>query len=254
MIGLDEAFGKRLEACHGHIFGYDEPVDHVILERIRIGAAIGLVEGPARRHAGIDITTDGPLLRTIETIGSMIDEIILVTREDRLQELAALRERYCISKLTQVVKGGSTRAGSSLAGVMAASKKATIIAIHDGARPLVTPELIERVVRKAEQRQAAAPTLPLKDTVKELQGDMLVKTPPREGLAAVQTPQAFQAQLIRAALTEALEKKLPITDDCSAVEAIGLPVAAVDGEEENIKITTAPDVLLAEEIIRRREA
>lgn len=192
-------------------------------------------------------------LRAFQTC-PMIDEIILVTREDRLQELAALRERYCISKLTQVVKGGSTRAGSSLAGVMAASKKATIIAIHDGARPLVTPELIERVVRKAEQRQAAAPTLPLKDTVKELQGDMLVKTPPREGLAAVQTPQAFQAQLIRAALTEALEKKLPITDDCSAVEAIGLPVAAVDGEEENIKITTATDVLLAEEIIRRREA
>ena len=192
-------------------------------------------------------------LRAFQTC-PMIDEIILVTREDRLQELAALRERYCISKLTQVVKGGSTRAGSSLAGVMAASKKATIIAIHDGARPLVTPELIERVVRKAEQRQAAAPTLPLKDTVKELQGDMLVKTPPREGLAAVQTPQAFQAQLIRAALTEALEKKLPITDDCSAVEAIGLPVASVEGEEENIKITTATDVLLAEEIIRRREA
>lgn len=192
-------------------------------------------------------------LRAFQTC-PMIDEIILVTREDRLQELAALRERYCISKLTQVVKGGSTRAGSSLAGVMAASKKATIIAIHDGARPLVTPELIERVVRKAEQRQAAAPTLPLKDTVKELQGDMLVKTPPREGLAAVQTPQAFHAQLIRAALTEALEKKLPITDDCSAVEAIGLPVASVEGEEENIKITTATDVLLAEEIIRRREA
>ena len=192
-------------------------------------------------------------LRAFQTC-PMIDEIILVTREDRLQELAALRERYCISKLTQVVKGGSTRAGSSLAGVMAASKKATIIAIHDGARPLVTPELIERVVRKAEQRQAAAPTLPLKDTVKELQGDMLVKTPPREGLAAVQTPQAFQAQLIRAALTEALEKNLPITDDCSAVEAIGLPVASVEGEEENIKITTATDVLLAEEIIRRREA
>lgn len=196
------------------------------------------------------------LARTLRAFESctMIDEIVVVTREDRLMEFAALRDRYCIRKLTQVVVGGSTRAGSSLAGVMAASKKATVIAIHDGARPLVTPELIERVIRKAEERQAAAPVLPLKDTVKERSGDMLVKTPPRETLAAVQTPQAFRAELIRAALTEAQEQKIPITDDCSAVEAIGLPVAAVDGDEENIKITTAMDVIIAGEIIRRREA
>ena len=196
------------------------------------------------------------LARTLRAFEScrLIDEIIVVTREDRLMEFAALRDRYCITKLTQVVVGGSTRAGSSLAGVMAASKKATVIAIHDGARPLVTPELIERVIRKAEERQAAAPVLPLKDTVKERSGDMLIKTPPRETLAAVQTPQAFRAELIRAALTEAQEQKLAITDDCSAVEAIGLPVAAVDGDEENIKITTAMDVIIAGEIIRRREA
>ena len=191
-------------------------------------------------------------LRAFESCG-MIDEIVLVTREDRLEEFAALRDRFCIRKLTQVVKGGKTRAGSSLAGVMAASRKATIIAVHDGARPFVTPELIERVLRAAEKRQAAAPTLPLKDTVKELRGDMLVRTPPREGLAAVQTPQAFQADLIRAALKAATENKLSITDDCSAVEAVGLPIAAVEGDEENIKITTAMDVLLAEEIVRRRE-
>ena len=196
------------------------------------------------------------LARTLRAFEScaMVDEIVVVTREDRLMEFAALRERYGITKLSQVVIGGSTRAGSSLAGVMAANKKATIIAIHDGARPLVTPELIERVLRKAEERQAAAPALPLKDTVKERSGDMLVRTPERERLAAVQTPQPFRAELIRAALTEAMEKKLAITDDCSAVEAIGLPVASVDGDEENLKITTAMDVIIAGEIIRRREA
>ena len=196
------------------------------------------------------------LARTLRAFEScaMVDEIVVVTREDRLMEFAALRERYGITKLSQVVIGGSTRAGSSLAGVMAANKKATIIAIHDGARPLVTPELSERVLRKAEERQAAAPALPLKDTVKERSGDMLVRTPERERLAAVQTPQAFRAELIRAALTEAMEKKLAITDDCSAVEAIGLPVASVDGDEENLKITTAMDVIIAGEIIRRREA
>ena len=196
------------------------------------------------------------LARTLRAFEScaMVDEIVVVTREDRLMEFAALRERYGITKLSQVVIGGSTSAGSSLAGLMAANKKATIIAIHDGARPLVTPELIERVLRKAEERQAAAPALPLKDTVKERSGDMLVRTPEREHLAAVQTPQAFRAELIRAALTEAMEKKLAITDDCSAVEAIGLPVASVDGDEENLKITTAMDVIIAGEIIRRREA
>ena len=196
------------------------------------------------------------LARTLRAFEScaMVDEIVVVTREDRLMEFAALRERYGITKLSQVVIGGSTSAGSSLAGLMAANKKATIIAIHDGARPLVTPELIERVLRKAEERQAAAPALPLKDTVKERSGDMLVRTPERERLAAVQTPQAFRAELIRAALTEAMEKKLAITDDCSAVEAIGLPVASVDGDEENLKITTAMDVIIAGEIIRRREA
>ena len=196
------------------------------------------------------------LARTLRAFEScaMIDEIIVVTRADRLMEFAALRDQYGITKLSQVVVGGSTRAGSSLAGVMAASRKATIIAIHDGARPLVTPELIERVLRKAEERQAAAPALPLKDTVKERSGDTLVRTPPRESLAAVQTPQAFRAELIRAALTQAMEKKLSITDDCSAVEAIGLPVASVDGDEENLKITTAMDVIIAGEIIRRREA
>ena len=192
-------------------------------------------------------------LRAFETC-AVIDEIIVVTRADRLEEFAALRDRYCIMKLTQVIVGGKTRADSSFAGVSAANKKATIIAIHDGARPLVTPDLIERVILQAEKRQAAAPTLPLKDTVKELRGDMLTHTPPRESLAAVQTPQAFSAALIRAALQEACTKKLAITDDCSAVEAIGLPVAAVDGDEENIKITTAMDVIIAEEIVRRREA
>ena len=80
----------------------------------------------------------------------------------------------------------------------------------------------------------------------------LVSTPPRENLAAVQTPQVFQADLIRAALSEAVQNQLPITDDCSAVEAMGIPIEPVEGWEENIKITTPLDVVLAEEILRRR--
>ena len=181
-----------------------------------------------------------------------IHEIIIVTRADRLQEMADIGARCGISKLKKVVVGGATRAGSSLAGVTAANRKATLIGIHDAARPLITPEGITAVYQAAQDHQAAAPILPLKDTVKNLKDGKLISTPPRENLAAVQTPQVFQADLIRAALSEAVQKKLPITDDCSAVEAMGIPIEAVEGWEENIKITTPLDVVIAEEILRRR--
>ena len=164
----------------------------------------------------------------------LIHEIIIVTREDRLLEMADLGAQCGITKLRKVVIGGSTRAGSSLAGVTAANRKSTLIGIHDAARPLITPEGITAVYQAAQNHQAAAPVLP------------------RENLAAVQTPQVFQADLIRAALTEAIQKELSITDDCSAVEAMGIPIEAVDGWEENIKITTPLDVVIAEEILRRR--
>ena len=190
-------------------------------------------------------------LRAFESCES-IHEIIIVTREDRLQEMADLGAKCGITKLRQVVIGGSTRAGSSLAGVTAAVRKSTLIGIHDAARPLITPEGISAVYQAAQDYQAAAPILPLKDTVKELKDGKLISTPPRDHLAAVQTPQVFQADLIRAALSEAVQKDLPITDDCSAVEAMGIPIKAVDGWEENIKITTPFDVVIAEEILRRR--
>lgn len=190
-------------------------------------------------------------LRAFESCES-IHEIIIVTREDRLQEMADLGAKCGITKLRQVVIGGSTRAGSSLAGVTAADRQSTLIGIHDAARPLITPEGISAVYQAAQDYQAAAPILPLKDTVKELKDGKLISTPPRDHLAAVQTPQVFQADLIRAALSEAVQKDLPITDDCSAVEAMGIPIKAVEGWEENIKITTPFDVVIAEEILRRR--
>lgn len=182
-----------------------------------------------------------------------IHEIIIVTRADRLEEMSEIGVKSGITKLRQVVAGGSTRAASSLAGVTAASRRSALIGIHDAARPLITPEGIAVVYEAAKAHQAAAPILPLKDTVKELKDGKLVSTPPREGLAAVQTPQVFQADLIRAALSSAVEKELSITDDCSAVEIMGIPIQPVDGWEENLKITTPMDVVMAEEILRRRK-
>ena len=223
-----------------------------------LNTAVIVAAGSSQRMGQDKLTIPLRGLRVIErTLQAfeacdIIHEIIIVTREDRLQEMADIGAHCGISKLKKVVVGGATRAGSSLAGVTAANRKATLIGIHDAARPLITPEGITAVYQAAQDHQAAAPILPLKDTVKEIKDGKLISTPPRENLAAVQTPQVFQADLIRAALSEAVQMELPITDDCSAVEAMGIPIEAVDGWEENIKITTPLDIVIADEILRRR--
>lgn len=180
-----------------------------------------------------------------------IDEILVVTRGDRIAEIAALRDRYGLYKMSKVLAGGATRAESSLIGVLGADSRATLIAIHDGARPLVSREIIEATYAAALKAQAAAPVVPVKDTIKIIDDGFVRETPPRSNVAAVQTPQIFQADLIKAALTNAIEKQFPITDDCSAVEAAGLRVAVTEGSEDNLKITTPLDIQLAESIIRR---
>ena len=202
----------------------------------------------------LDLAGIPVLVRTIRAFEACpcIDEIVVVTRGDRLEEIAALRGRYGLYKMTKVLTGGATRVESSLAGVMGADACATLIAIHDGARPLVSREIIETTCAAAQRDQAAAPVVPVKDTIKIIDGSFVRETPPRASVAAVQTPQIFQADLIKAALTNALEKELPVTDDRSAVEALGLRVAVTEGSEDNLKITTPLDVQLAESILRRR--
>ena len=178
-------------------------------------------------------------LQAMQTCAA-VDEIIVVTRTSRLEEIAALRDRYGLTKMTKVVVGGMTRAESSLAGVLAASGKATLIGIHDAARPLVTDAVITETVQAAKKNRAAAPGIPVRDTVK------------LTALTAIQTPQVFQADLIKAALTNAMRKHLAITDDCSAVEQLRVKPVVTQGSDENLKITTPIDIELAESILRRR--
>ena len=158
-------------------------------------------------------------LQAMQTCAA-VDELIVVTRTSRLEEIAALRDRYGLTKITKVVVGGMTRAESSLAGVLAASGKATLIGIHDAARPLVTDAVITETVQAAKKNRAAAPGIPVRDTVKITAGGVITGTPERATLTAIQTPQVFQADLIKAALTNAMRKHLAITDDCSAVEQL----------------------------------
>ena len=181
-----------------------------------------------------------------------VDEIIVVTSEDKLDSIGRMRSEYDLSKLTKIVLGGATRTESALAGVCETSSKAKIICIHDGVRPFITNELVEDVVHYAVLYQAAAPAIPVKDTIKRAKAGVVSETPDRSELFAVQTPQGFQADIIKAALTAAVADGHSYTDDCAAVEALGVKTFLSRGSEENIKITTPPDLCLAESIERNR--
>ena len=133
--------------------------------------------------------------------------------------------------------------------------KLELIAIHDGARPLVTVELIERTIRAAQAYHAAVPVIPSTDTLKIVDAKGFVAgTVDRASTFRVQTPQVFKAEFIKGALTKAMEKELPLTDDCSAVEMMGVKTVTVPGDEDNIKLTTPRDMILAEAILKAREA
>lgn len=175
-----------------------------------------------------------------------IDEIIVVTREDKLAEVADYCKRYGITKATKILQGGKERVESSAAGVLEADRHSAYIAISDGARPFVTPALITATVDAAKKYGAAAPAVPVKDTIKVAENGVVTDTPDRSKLFAIQTPQVFSADLIKGALTKAIRDKTPVTDDCSAVEAMGYPVHLVDGSYRNIKITTQEDMIISQ--------
>ena len=195
------------------------------------------------------------LVRTLTALqlAKRVDEIIVAAREQDLEEISRLCKEYALTKCKKVVVGGATREASVLRAAMGASRNTALFAVHDGARPLVTPDLIDRVIEKAAVCNAAAPAVPLKDTIKRVrEGGEIERTINRDKLRAVQTPQVFDANLLKASLQAALESGAELTDDCSVVERMGKTVFLIDGEEENLKITTPVDMLFAEAILRKR--
>lgn len=213
--------------------------------------AVIVAAGNASRMGGIDKIL-APLggipviLRTVQAFQECdaVKEIVVVTRQDLIAPIMDLCKD--IPKLTAVVLGGADRQASVMNGLNVLSSKVRLVAIHDGARPLVTWQLIDTTVRAARAYGAAAPAIPVKDTVKVVQGDLVQHTLDRSTLRAVQTPQVFDIDLLRGALEKAEKEELMLTDDCSAVEAIGFSVKLVEGLEQNLKITTPPDLRLAE--------
>ena len=196
------------------------------------------------------------LVRTLTALqqARRVDEIVIAAREEELVEISRLCRTYGITKCAKVVRGGESRTHSVLLAALEARPDAELLAVQDGARPLVTPELIDAVAEAAARTAAAAPAVPVKDTVKVVRADGTVdRTLDRDALRAVQTPQIFEASILKAALQSALEAGAAVTDDCSAVERLGKRVYLVEGDEENLKITTPVDLLLAEAILKDRE-
>lgn len=213
--------------------------------------AVIVAAGSASRMGGIDkvmAPLDGePMIaRTVRVFQNCdaIREIVVVTRPDLIVPIMDL----CASmeKVKAVVAGGSSRQESVHLGLNALSDKVKLAAVQDGARPFVTWQLIDRVVRAAHSYGAAAPAIPVKDTIKTVTGGIVKGTPDRSTLFAVQTPQVFDFDLLRAALKKAEQDGAQVTDDCSAVERMGMSVKIVEGDERNIKITTPMDLKIAQ--------
>ena len=195
------------------------------------------------------------LTRTILAFenNAYIDEIIIVTKTEKLEEIADLCHKNGLNKVKRVVSGGATRMESALAGVSAVRHGAEYVAIHDGARPLVSQELIKRTVEAALKYRAAVPAVECADTLKVVdKKGFITATVDRSVTRRVQTPQVFEADLIKGALTKAVEEGLPLTDDCSAMDMMGVKTFAVEGEPENLKITTPDDLVVARAIVQNR--
>lgn len=182
-----------------------------------------------------------------------ISEIVVVSREQDAQQIKEIADNNGFSKVKAVVNGGDSRAHSVKNGIAAASSGAEYYAIHDGARPLITVEEIERVCEAAFETGAATLGTPVTDTIKIVDGsDMIESTPLRSQLRAVQTPQVFESKLYSFALDNAEDSLEGFTDDCSLIENMGGEVMVVDGNKENIKLTTPIDIIIAESILRSR--
>ena len=225
---------------------------------VKYCGAVIVAAGNASRMGGIDkvmavLGGEPMIVRTARAFqrSNVIREIVIVTRPDLIDKIKELCNHF--DKVKAVVAGGADRAESVNNGLKALSSKVRLAAVHDGARPLVTQEVIDRAVRTAHSYAAAAPGVPVKDTVKIVQDGVVLQTPDRSTLQAIQTPQVFDYDLLKGALKKAKDDKAAITDDCSAVERMGMAVRIVEGDERNIKVTTPMDLQIAELLLEEMQ-
>ena len=219
---------------------------------IILAAGSGSRMGSEITKQRISILGESLLKRSVKAFSGCekITDIILVCRSDEIDW--ARDEISSFPKVSAMISGGKTRAESAKIGFSYISENAEYVAIHDGARCLVTAENIDAVIDAAIAHGAATAGCYITDTVKHIGGGMIDKTLPRESLFAAQTPQIFERRIYENALANSTVDEL-VTDDNMLVEAMGIGVCPVDTGKHNIKITKAEDIPLAEYILTRRE-
>lgn len=229
---------------------------------LNIGAVVAAAGRSSRMGDGQNkqfLMLDGmPVLgRTLSSLSScgLIDEIVVVMPEDEMEKCRRdIIDRYKIPKVIEIVKGGSERQQSIMAGLEALKDTCDIAVTHDGARPFVTDDIITQSIYEAYLYGAAACAVPIKDTIKVSDGDgFILDTPDRSTLYAVQTPQTFKFNLLYNAHLRAKEDGYTGTDDTVLVERLGAKVKLFAGSYENIKITTPEDIYMAYAIMRHQK-
>jgi 2-C-methyl-D-erythritol 4-phosphate cytidylyltransferase len=187
------------------------------------------------------------LLWSVQTFAThpAVVETVVVLPEDAVSS----PPDWLVRQGLKLCPGGASRRESAGLGVAAASAAAGLILIHDAARPFVTHALIDRVINAAARSGAAVPLIPLADTIKQLQGERVTGTVDRAGLGRAQTPQGFEAALIREVHDRASRSRATASDDVALCEAAGHTVLAVEGDPHNLKITTLEDLALAEWLV-----
>jgi 2-C-methyl-D-erythritol 4-phosphate cytidylyltransferase len=210
---------------------------------IVVGAGDGRRLGGDRPKAFVGLGDEVMLAHSVRMLDDhpAVDGIVLVVPEGWEEPATLLADELVAGKVAAAVAGGSSRAASVAAGLAAVPDDADLVVVHDAARPFATPELVSRVLEALGQADGAVPGVPLTDTVKRVHAGVVVETPDRSQLVAVQTPQGFRADVLRRAHAQA-DELAAATDCASLVEATGGKVAVVEGDPANLKVTTPDDL------------
>lgn len=193
-------------------------------------------------------------LRVLEAVPAVEHVILAVPEADREYCLREIVARYQFTKVTKVVAGGEHRQDSVRHGVQEVGEEADLVLVHDAVRPLITADLVERVIRRAGEVGAAIVAIPMRDTVKQIGPEGMIEvTVDRGQLWLAQTPQVFRTKVLREAHRKAHLENFHATDDAQLLEWLGHPVAVVDGSEENIKVTRPEDLAIGEAILAARQ-
>ncbi len=222
-----------------------------------MNTAIIVAAGGGTRFGGdtpkqfLEISGKPLLVHTLERFEECgaIGSIVLVLASDRVSELSDIGKKYQIPKLTRVVPGGATRSESVSRGLAAIPGGCDVVAVHDGARPLVTADEIAATVRAAAEFGAACLTAPVTDTIKEISGGVIRRTIDRSTLRRALTPQAFRYDILRRAFDGA-DLGDNATDECCLVEKLGVSIHVIDGSPRNIKVTTPDDLNFVSQFLR----